>query len=494
MKEQIQKLSKHTMIYGLGVILDKAVGFIMLPIYTRHLTPADYGVLELLMMTIDVISMVAGLGLTASIFKYYMENDDPLEKNEIISTASILMIGVSLITAVVGLLFSSRLSRLVFGGTDQLFYLRLFFVIYFLQSGIVTIPILFIRALQNSGLFVMINFIKSLFQVSLNIYFVVWLEMGILGILYSVVISNIVIGIYVSIYMFRQVGIRFSFQKGKRLVKFGYPFIFVSLSSFVLVFSDRYFLNAFTSLDAVGIYALAYKFAFLTGFLVVVPFEQIWESQRFEIAKQENASLIFKKVFSYFNILIISTSLIISLFVKDVVVIISDPAYHNVYKLVPIVALAYIIQAWTFHCNLGIYIGNKSKYLAIGSVCAALGVIVFNFILIPAFGIYGAASAAVIAFSLRFVLVYFFSQKYYRIDYGWGKQVSLLAAATGIYMTSRFLAIPNVPLSIGISICLASFFLAFVYLFFLDDNEKTFIKQVLKKPLLIPSILPKPKI
>ncbi len=493
MRDQINKLSKHTMIYGVGVIIDKAVSFIMLPIYTRYLTPADYGVLELLSMTIDLISMIAGLGLTATIFKYYNEYDRKEEKDQVISTAALIMIVISLVTAIFGLAFSVKLSHLIFGQAEHSLYLRLFFVIYFLQSGVVTVPTMFLRAMQDSKLFVMINFIKLLFQVCFNIYFVIFLKKGILGILLGNLLAGLVIGLYLSVYMFRRVRFRFSFPTGKQMVRFGYPFIFVSLSSFVLVFSDRYFLNAFVSLDDVGIYSLAYKFSFLTGFLVVVPFEQIWEAQRFEIAKQQNALAIFKKVFSYFNIALISVSLLISLFVKDVLTMMADPSFHVAYKIVPIVVTAYIIQAWTFHCNLGIYIGNQSKYLAVGSILAAVGVTVFNAILIPLYGVYGAASAAVGAFLLRFLLIYTYSQKYYRIDYGWTRQVSLYVCAVAIYLVSRFLALPYLFFSICINFGLVLLFGAIVYQFFLDEEEKTLVRRILKKPFRTAAVLPKLK-
>ncbi len=484
MKEEILKLSKHTMIYGAGIIIGKSASLIMLPIYTRYLTPSDYGVMELLSMTIDVIAMIAGIGITSTVFKYYSEYENIKEKNEVISTAIILLIIISSITATLGFIFSNKFSQLVFGQIDNAHYFMLFFIIYFLQSATI-VPLMFIRAMQNSKLFILINLIKLLMQISFNIYFVVILKMGVMGILYTTLLADFIVGLYLFVHTFHKVGFRFSVSKSKRMVKFGYPFVFASLGSFVITYSDRYFLNAYSTLSIVGVYSLAYKFGFIMGYLTVGPFMQIWEPQRFEIAKQDNALPIFKKVFLYFNIVVVSLSLFISLFVKDVLTIMSAPSFLDAYKIVPIIILAYILQAWTFYCNLGNYIKDKSKYIAIASIISAVGCTVLNFTLIPKYGVYGAAWATVGAFFIRFILTNIFSQRFYYIDYSWSKQLRLLMFAVIIYLSSKVIDVSQVSISLGINTFLMLLFIIIIYSFFLEESEKSIIRQLIKNPISI---------
>lgn len=488
MRQEILKLGKHTMIYGVGIIISKSVSFIMLPIYTRYLTPADYGVLELLSMTIDIIAMIAGIGITSTVFKYYSEYENIEEKNEVISTAIIMLIILSSITATLGFIFSNKLSQLVFGQIDNANYFMLFFIIYFLQA-INIIPLMFIRAMQNSKLFILISLIKLFMAVFFNICFLVLLKMGVTGILFSTLLSDFIMDLYLLVYAFRGVGFRFSISKSKRMVKFGYPFIFASLSSFVITYSDRYFLNVYSTLAIVGVYSLAYKFGFLMGYLTVGPFLQIWEPQRFEIAKQDNALPVFKKVFLYLNILIISLSLIISLFVKDVLTIMSAPSYHEAYQIVPIIIVAYIFQAWTFYCNLGIYIKGRSKYMAIAYIISAISVTIFNFILIPRYGVYGAAWATVGAFFILFSITNIFSQRFYYIDYGWRKQLQLLLLAVIIYLSSRILNVSQISISLGINTLLIFLFAIIIYRFFLEESGKSIVRQFIRNPIAITKIV-----
>ena len=77
------QVGKHALIYGLGIVLSRAVSFIMLPIYTRYLTPSDYGVMELIGMTLDVISMIAGAQIALGILRYYHKAQHVVEKQAV---------------------------------------------------------------------------------------------------------------------------------------------------------------------------------------------------------------------------------------------------------------------------------------------------------------------------------------------------------------------------------------------------------------------------
>ncbi|OGL42883.1 MAG: hypothetical protein A2W05_08865 [Candidatus Schekmanbacteria bacterium RBG_16_38_10] len=482
MRQEILTLGKHTLIYGTGIIISRAVSFIMLPVYTRYLTPADYGIMELLFMAIDIIAMIVGLGITGTVFKFYSDYKSPEEKREVICTAIILIFVIASVTAIIGFIVSPNISQVVFGNTDNSYYFQITFVIYFLQAGN-NIPLMFIRAMQNSTSFIVINLIKLLIQLSLNLLFLVWFEMGVIGVLYSTLLAELTIASYLHVYTFHKIGFRFSISKGRQMIKFGYPFIFASLSNFVITYSDRYFLNVYSTLTVVGIYSLAYKFGFLMGYLAVTPFMQVWEPQRFEIAKQDKVLPIFKRVFLYFNIFVISVSLFISLFARDFLTIMSDPSYYEAYRIVPIVIIAYVFQAWTFYCNFGIYIKERSKHMAFANFISAMSNILLNFVLILEYGALGAAWATVGSFFIRFLLVYMFSQKSFHIDYGWGKQLLLVILSIFIYMAGRTIEIPGIGISLVKNSFLMLLFGILVYRFILNKLEKSIINQFIRNPV-----------
>jgi len=432
MSNTVKSIGRHTLIYALGSIAQRAASFLLLPLYTRYLTPKDYGTLELVGLTTDVISMLAGLGVAATVYRYYAKYEQIEDKNAVVSTAFSIMLTMFVTCVTIGITFSSGLSQLIFSDNQHADYFIIALLALLFGVGI-ELPNVHLRIMQRSSLFVSISMIKLAIQICLNIYFVVFLQAGAIGVLKSTLIVNIVMALILTTYMLRQVGFNVSTQKAKEIVTFGAPMIFWSLGSFILTFSDRFFLKAYSDLANVGIYSLSYKFGFILTTFAVVPFQQIWEPRRFEIWKQADGVEIFIKVFRYFNILLISTSLFIALFSREFVVLMAAAPFHPAYKLVPIILLAYVLQAWTSFCNFGLLQREKTGSLAkvaFFSTCIALLV---NFLLIPRWGAFGAAWATVAAFLFRFGLAYTISQKKLPINYTWGKTILLCGLATAAW-------------------------------------------------------------
>nr|NIQ13093.1 oligosaccharide flippase family protein [Candidatus Dadabacteria bacterium] len=183
-KKELGKTFQHAGIYSLGVILSRGISFLMLPIYTRFLSPADYGVLELLEMTVEVISIITGMGILQGMAKFYYQYDEEKDRKELVSTIFILIVSGYSLTCLFGGLFSSNISRLVFSSTEYTYLIMVSFLNLFLQITVFT-SLTFIRVQQKSWLFVTVNAVKLIIQLFLNILFVVYFKMGVIGILYS---------------------------------------------------------------------------------------------------------------------------------------------------------------------------------------------------------------------------------------------------------------------------------------------------------------------
>lgn len=475
------------MIYGAGALLGKLASFIMLPVYTRYLSPADYGVLELLGTTIDVIAMIAGIGLASGVFKYYAEADDEAERREVMSTAALGTAGLALLTTAVGVAFADPLTRLVFGSEGEPLYFRLFFLTYFLQAA-GGVPLMLIRAQNRSTLFVALNVAKLVAMLSLNIYFVVFLRMGVLGVLISTLAVTGALAVVLSMYAFREVGFSFSWPRFQSLSRFGAPLIAWSLGSFILTFSDRYFLNYYTDAATVGVYSLAYKFSFVLSAFTAVPFQQVWDSQRFAVAKQPDAQEVYRRVFLYFNLALIGGSIIIALVVKDMLRVMADPSFHSAYTVVPLVLVVTVVQQWTGYCSIGLYLKNATHLYAWSAGIAVAVALALNMLLIPRFGMFGAAWATVAAYGVRFAVVYWFAQGRYHIGYPW-KKVGALCVIFGAawFLRSaadRAMPTATVGASLAISIAMILCVAAVMYSQMLTNHERAVVHGLIRRPFL----------
>jgi O-antigen/teichoic acid export membrane protein len=480
MSGQLRKLGKHTLVYTAGMMLGKVASFIMLPVYTRYLTTADYGVLELLGMTIDVIGMIAGVGLVTAVFKFYSAEDDPAAKRAVMSTASIGVVALAVLTTLLGLALSPVISQLVFGSTKNTRYLQLYFVIYLLQN-IEYVPLLLIRAENRAVLFVTANTLKLAGMLFLNILFVVHFRMGVRGVLMSNVIASTVSASLLLMYLVQRVGVTFSTDKFRRMLDFGKPLILWWIGSFVLVFSDRYFLNYYADTSTVGIYSLAYKFAFLLNTLAYAPFEIIWTSERFEIAKRPDAGVLYSRIFLYVNVILGGVALGICVFIKDALTLMSAPAFRPAYRVVPLLIAAQILFTWAGYWNLGIYITGKTKAMANAAIGLVPLTLLLNFLLIPRFGMYGAASATFIAYATRFVWIYHRAQAFYPIPYKWTEMLKLYGTLVAAAAARFFYQPASLYVSLVWSAALLILAAAIIYARVLQPDDRSAFKSLMRR-------------
>lgn len=483
---EIKKTGKYAAIYFVGVLLNRSISFIMLPVYTRFLTPGDYGTLELLTMTIDVVAMIAGTAITGAIFPFYYKRDKEEDRNKVISTITILLIFTYFIASSIGLVFSPQIAGLIINGADEsILYVRLIFICFFLQAFL-EVPLVFLRARQQPVLFVIVSSAKLIIQLSLNIYFVVILKMGVLGVLISLLISSIIIGVGLITYTFRNVGLGFSRNLARSMVIFSLPLVVSSFADFVLTFSDRFFLKAFATLADVGIYSLGYKLGFVLWMFIVRPIFNIWDPQRFEIAEKNDSGEINRRIFFLFNLALISCGFGITLFSKDFFRIMSAREFWAASNIVPIIMLAYIVQGWTLFGNFGLYYKEKTAYLAYANWMAVVSIIILSFLLIPPYGVYGAAVATVLAFSVRFFVIFYHSQRFYRLDLSWRKVVGMLSSAAFCYILSTQFYFDNIILSIAVnSLIFVGYIFLLIILPIFDKPDKILIYNFIRHPVAV---------
>src|SRR5579864_1879496 len=165
---RLRTVGKHALVYGAGVVISRAASFVMLPIYTRFLTPADYGVLELLEMTTTVVGMLVGLGFGGALFKFYAQYDDPDEKAAVMSTAWLALLAIAGLTAVAGVIVSPFFSRALLHRHQNPLYFQLYFLVFLVQTAAI-VPYAYLQATKRSTFYVAASVAQLVLALSLNI-------------------------------------------------------------------------------------------------------------------------------------------------------------------------------------------------------------------------------------------------------------------------------------------------------------------------------------
>jgi len=485
MLEEIKKLLKHTTIYGAGNVLSKLVGFFMIPFYTHYLTPADYGTLELLDLSLTLTALVLTMWLNASIVRHFNDFEVPKDRDQAVSTILIFAFLIGGVVGGCGIWLSHPLSALILNTPDLHFFVSLE-ALAFVVSSVNVVCSSYLRARQRSSLVVGTGLLGLVLSLSLNIYFIAVQHSGVVGVLYSSLISSTMVTVGLAVYTIRQVKLSFSFAKLRGIVAFGAPLIITSAAAFTVNFSDRFFLRHFTTISTVGIYALGYKFGFMLSLLVVQPFDMIWQARIYEIAKRNRSGEIFSRVFEYYCFVLVAAALGLSIVIKELLSVISASSFHAAYKVVPIVALAYIFQGMNRFFLAGTYIAKKTMHLGVVGLASAGANIGLNLLLIPRYGMLGAAWATAASFFVMSALALFVSQRVYPIPYVFSRVATLIGLATLVYFASGLVALPSIALQVSLKLaCFTAFPIALYLLGFFDENEveksKAFAQQLLSR-------------
>jgi O-antigen/teichoic acid export membrane protein len=456
-RQHLKSTLKHGSIYGFGVILSRLIGFIMLPIYTRVLTPEDYGVLEILSLTTDVLGFLAGLGMGAAVMRYYYYYDTARERALVISSAVTFLVVLFAASTALAMPAAGPLAHLVLGEPEYSGLVRLA-LIAFLLSSLIEIPLVYLRAKQLSTQVVLFNLLRLLLALSLNILLVVVLRWGVRGVLISTITASSITGGILFWRTIRETGLGISWPIMRQLARYGVPLIVLDLGSFVLHNADRYFLRAYGSLAEVGLYSLGYKFAMLLSLLIAGPFFQIWMANALEIHKSEGerAVPLLQDILSYYNLLLVGGALGIALFGAELVRIVADPSFAAAARPIPLLCVGMVLFNYRFISQLGAMIRERSGLIGASAGIAAATVLGLNFLLIPRWGMMGAAWATVGAFAVEYVIMSAMSRRVWTEVFPATQLLRPWVAALAVWGAVELAFPADAALAVAISVKLAA--------------------------------------
>lgn len=419
-----RRIVSHTAIYGFGQALRGLASFIMLPIYTRYLAPADYGVVELLTVIIDLTALLIGARVAVGIFKYYSDAEDPKSKRQVLATALLLLVLANAVGVLALWLGSGVIATMLSGPEGFEMALRAF-AFTLVLGAINEVFFAYLRVLDRPVSYVTTNVLKLVLQLGLNILFIVYMDLGYWGIIWAALLSNLALTIGFGLWMGPMVGVSVSRDYARKLVGYSLPIILASLGMYYITFGDRYFLKYFQGLEAVGVYALAYKFGFLLFSLIWGPFSTYWSAKQFDHAREPGAPRLFGQVFFYANLPLLVAAAGIIVTVPPFIRLIAAPGYWPAIEVVPWIVIAYVLQCWTEYVRFGILQSGRTGHIAWGTLITAVLITFLYWFWIPAEGAVGAAKATLVAFAARFIYTLVIAQRLFFIDIPWARILGL---------------------------------------------------------------------
>ncbi|MGE5176185.1 MAG: lipopolysaccharide biosynthesis protein [Hyphomicrobiales bacterium] len=433
---ELARILRHSSVYGLGSVSRKLIGFLMVPVYTRFLDPAAYGIVELLDLTLSIGGLVLYDLIIEALFRFYYLDEDPVRRRNLVSTALWTHVGLSV--AAVGLteLFAGPVSRAVLGSTKYAPYLHVS-LLTFVFMQINAIPLGYLRVRQRSTIYAAASLTSLVVGLTLNIVFIVIMHMGVWGVLYSNLAANALMAAWLLPMTARDVGFHWKPGAVTQMFRYGGPLIPAGIGNFSLNYSNRLFLNMYTALADVGLYALGAKFSFMMSVLIIQPFLNIWDAKMFEIADRSDAGTIYARVCTYSVFVTLFAALGLSLLIPDVLTWMVPPSFYPAAGIVPILSLGYVFQLLYYNFYVGLLIRNKTgKLAAVMVTCAVIG-LALNRYLIQPFGLHGAAWSMCLSYVVLAGLCYAAAQATHRIPYEWSRLGKMAAIAAILFFVGR---------------------------------------------------------
>ncbi len=439
MPGHLRSLSRQTVIYGGGLLLRRAIGFVMIPVYTRFLSPEDYGLLELLELTGFVAAFFVGFGMLQAVYRFHADGEDAAARRRVQTNAilTVVLLG-GLVTAVL-VSAAPFLGRLVVGRNDVAPLVTILLLgVFATELGQLLLGLF--RLENRPVAYVALSVASTLVSLTLNIVFLVGLGMGVRGILLSTLVSG---GLLLSILLTNRLpggGWIPDRALVRRMLAYCLPFIPTGLMAFTVNFSDRFFLRVLTDMATVGVFALACKLGMIVGFLVGAPFGLVWTAQMFEIAKDPDAGRVYARVLTYYSAALLAICAFLSVMAREIVTVMAAPEYAAASSVVPLIAWSTIFLTALPVLQVGILIRKRTIWLpAIYAGTTAIK-LALNYALIPSMGMMGAAWATVAALLFQAAATLAVSQRLYPIPHEWGRLAVLGGGALVATVAARGLA------------------------------------------------------
>lgn len=452
----LSRIASQSAIYLAGDLIRRGISLVMVPFYTHYLSPADYGTIEVVDLMVTVGAILFGTtALGDAMLRLYHDQESESDRNTVVSSALLLIAALGGVIALVGYAAAPWVSAMLLGSARHASLLRVGYLALWTGS-LVEAMLVYQRMRHRPVQFVVFCTAYITATLALNVYMIAGLGLGVWGFLISKLICSLGGVVVLARIVVREAGLRFQRHTALELTRLAMPLVVSGLSLFIIHFSDRFFLARYASLHEVGLYALAYKFAFMVTYLVGVPFAQVWTVSMYAYARADDWERQFARVLRYVCALLVLAAVAIAIMADEVTSVVASSPFLPAAALVPVLAFAYgIREAGEFFCRL-LLLHRRLGLISRLACCAAVLNLVLNIVLIPKYGAVGAAWGTFLTWSLYLGLCWTASRRFAAVAFPLWSVISLTASAGIVLAASGLVGRFPIPVQFALDMALVA--------------------------------------
>jgi O-antigen/teichoic acid export membrane protein len=467
LSSELRRLGKHSAIYGLGGLVQRILAVLLLPVYTRYLSPADYGIVETLIALTTVLVITLRLGITNAFFRFYFDSPDQSHRRLVLRTSFWFTMAMATLGLVVGVAFSREISTALFGSSGEAEVVAAAFVALWAQMNYEQLTSLF-RVEERSVAYLAASLANIALTIAATLLLVVALDAGPLGVVVGNFTGTLLVYAALVGYRREQLGLQLDRRLLREMNRFGMPLVPSALFLWVTNFSDRFFLVKLTDTEEVGLYSVGVRIASAMA-LLLTAFRTAWPAFAYSIDDDREARRTYAFVLTY---LVLATSWVatgLALLSPWLVDWIAAPAFSSSSRVVGPLAFAVVVFAGYVVVAIGVGRARRTQFNWVVTGAAAIVNVALNLLLIPPYGMMGAAVATIAAYATMFAGMTWWAQKIYPVPYQWRRVAT--AAATGIALVAAGKLLGG-GLAVALALSLAYPLVLFLAGFYLPAERK----------------------
>ena len=483
LKTKFKELISLGGIYSFGSVMEKALGFLFIPIYTTFLTTKDYGIIALVSITVNLVGPFISVPVNNGFVRHYYAPGYEHKRKEIFFNGILYVLIQSVIVGIVFYFVSSYLAELILGDRSLNHIVRIYAIILLLTP---LKPILntLIQIQKKAKLYVSLNLSRLLLSAGVIIYLLVVERMGVMALVYGalfIVSYDIIVLIP---FLLKNIEFRINFFILKPLLSYGYPLILSSISMYLIQIGDRYVLRIFDTMSTVGLYSFGYSIGTLIIIFLVKPMKLIMNPLIYEMEHDESKLKKFVAIScNYFYIVALFFFLVLSVFAKDIIQLLArKEEFWGAWIIVPIIAFSYVLSGLRDLFGKGMIMAKKSFHSGGTYAVAAAINLGLNFLIIPYFGMLGAAFATMISFIVLTIISAHYSYKFYGLTFDFGKLVKITFIGLALYLLSFLGNFQPIYIGLLYKMCLLVSFPILLYVSgVFTETEKEYLSDLIKR-------------
>lgn len=401
--------------YSLGIAVNRLAALLLLPLYTRFLTPADYGVLDLLTIAVALVQPLFMLGIDTSVQILFFTSKTKKQQNDLVMTSIVLVAAFGGLCALSGWLLAPTLVNVLLRQEEYVSALRLLCFDAWLIS-VFTLLSDNLRLRQQPLFYNLLAIFQIVVAAGLTVVFLAVQQRGVMGVVTGLVLGNLVVTLLAAGLVLKQHLQMPTLAQALPLLRLGLPLLPVSATYWVLNSSDRFFLAKLSTLQEVGFYGIANRLAAGIG-IFTFAIQLSWRPFALRMQTAPQARTLYANMPLYYFVGIGWIGLLIAAASPLLLNVFATKAYTQAAALLTPLILAQVIYGAYYIFSTGLEIVQRTYHITWTIVLAALLNTALNILLIPKSGAFGASLATAISYGVATLCVAIVSQRLYPLPY-----------------------------------------------------------------------------